>query len=174
MKPQTRRDARPERKDLHLAELLDFRPWTTDGMTPSALMDFTRRTRFSKYFQFYSDMVRLRRNLPGLCGDGLNVFQANPTTKVLAYHRWSAGSGLDDLIVVANFSGAPLPSYTIGFPYPGTWYVRLNSDANVYSDSNDFGAVNCYDTTAGFGGWDGMPCAGNIGIGPYSLVILRR
>jgi len=78
------------------------------------------------------------------------------------------------VIVVANLSGSSQPSYTIGFPYAGTWYVRLNSDANVYSDANDFAAVNAYDTTAGPIAWDGMPCSGNVGIGPYSLLVLSR
>jgi hypothetical protein len=30
------------------------------------------------------------------------VIQANGTTKVLAYHRWDQGSGIDDVIVVAK------------------------------------------------------------------------
>jgi 1,4-alpha-glucan branching enzyme len=155
------------------AELLDWRPWVAGGSSPT-MMDFSRQAKFPKLFQFYGDMVRLRINRPGLCGSGLNVFEANPSTKVLAYHRWNQGSGTDDVVVVANFSDTSFPSYTIGFPYPGTWYVRLNSDANSYSDSGDFGAVNSYDTTAGPGGWDGMPFAGNVGIGPYSLIVLSR
>jgi 1,4-alpha-glucan branching enzyme len=119
-------------------------------------------------------MVRFRKGTRGLAGSGINVFSANPNTKVLAYHRWNSGSGSDDLVVVANFSGTAFPSYTIGFPFPGTWFVRVNSDANVYSDQNDFGTVNSFDTTAGFGAYDGMPCSGNIGIGPYSLIVLSR
>jgi 1,4-alpha-glucan branching enzyme len=119
-------------------------------------------------------MVRLRQGTSGLCGAGLHVFEANPTTKVLAYHRWNQGSGVDDVVIVANFSDTSFPSYTVGFPYPGIWYVRFDSDANVYSDANDFGAVNSYNTTAGPGGYDGMPYSGNVGIGPYSLIVLSR
>ncbi|HWE01291.1 MAG TPA: alpha-amylase family glycosyl hydrolase [Tepidisphaeraceae bacterium] len=155
------------------AELLDGRTWSPGGSNPT-MMDFTRQKKFPNLFQFYCDMVRLRIQSPGLAGSGLNVFQANPATKVLAYHRWNQGSGNDDLVVVANFSGTSFPSYTIGFPYPGTWRVRLNSDANAYSDSNDFGSVNSYDTQAGPGGWDGMPYVGNVGIGPYSMIVLSR
>jgi 1,4-alpha-glucan branching enzyme len=155
------------------AELLDARTWGPGGATPT-MMDFSRKATFPKYFQFYADMASLRINSPGLRGNGLNVFEANPNTKVLAFHRWNQGSGIDDVVVVANFSDTSLPSYTIGFPYGGTWYLRLNSDANVYSDSNDFGAVNSYDTTAGPGGWDNMPFSGNVGIGPYSLIVFGR
>jgi 1,4-alpha-glucan branching enzyme len=154
-------------------EILDWRKWS-DGLS----LDWAKKNKFPKLFQFYCDLVRARTNAGGrtrgLCGSHIHVFHANPATKVLAYHRWDQGSGADDVVVVANFSGIPCPSYTIGFPYAGTWYVRLNSDANAYSDANDFGSVNCYDTTAEATGWDSMSCAGNIGIGPYSLVILSR
>lgn len=154
-------------------EVLDYRRWS-DAVN----FDWSRRKTFPKLFQFYADLVRARTNeagrTRGLCGPNLHVIQANPGTKVLAYHRWDQGNGADDVVVVANFSGASYPSYTIGFPQPGTWFVRLNSDANVYSDADDFDSVHAYDTTAGGGGWDGMPCAGNVGIGPYSVLILSR
>jgi 1,4-alpha-glucan branching enzyme len=154
------------------AELLDGRRWSPDG--PPTNMDFGRRARFSRHFQFYADMVRLRRGARGLAGAGINVFSANGSTKVMAYHRWNQGSGSDDLVVVANFSTIGYPSYTIGFPFPGTWRVLLNSDANVYSDASDFGSINSFDTVAGPGGYDGMPFSGKVGIGPYSLIVLGR
>jgi 1,4-alpha-glucan branching enzyme len=154
------------------AELLDTRPWS---VSPNpTMMDFSRKTTFPKLFQFYADMVNLRINTHGLCGGGLIIIEANPSTKVLAYQRWFQGGGADDVVVVANFSDTSFPSYTIGFPYAGTWYVRFNSDSNAYSDSNDFGAVNSYTTTAGSAGWDGMPFSGNVGMGPYSLIVLSR
>jgi 1,4-alpha-glucan branching enzyme len=154
------------------AELLDFRRWQPDG--PPTDMDFGRRGRFPRYFQFYADMVRLRRTQPGLAGSGINVFSANPETKVIAYHRWNRGAGTDDLVVVANFSRTPFASYTIGFPLAGPWSVRLNSDANVYSDANDFGSVDSLETAAGPGPYDGMPFSGNVGVGPYSIVVLGK
>jgi len=155
------------------AELLDTRRWVPDGNNPT-MMDFARRTRFSRLFQFYSDFVRLRKAHPGLAGAGINVFSANPSSKVLAYHRWNRGAGTDDLVIVANFSGVSFPSYTIGFPFAGPWFVRMNSDANVYSDANDFGAVNAFDTTAGPGGYDSLSFSGNVGVGPYSMIVLGR
>jgi 1,4-alpha-glucan branching enzyme len=63
-------------------------------------------------------------------------------------------------------------SYTIGFPRPGNWYVRFNSDAQVYS--SDYGNWPGYDTTASFGECQGMPCNGNVGLGPYSVLILSQ
>jgi 1,4-alpha-glucan branching enzyme len=76
--------------------------------------------------------------------------------------------------VVANFSDTTFPSYTIGFPYAGNWNVVFNSDSNDYSDLGDFGAVNSFNTTAGAAAYDGMPFSGNVGIGPYSLIVLSR
>jgi 1,4-alpha-glucan branching enzyme len=154
-------------------ELLDWRRWN-DAVS----MPWANAGLFPRYRQFFSDAIRLRRNAGGrtggLTGAFTHVVQANPGTKVLAYHRWDRGSGADDVMVVANFSGDAFASYTIGFPYPGTWYVRLNSDANVYSDSNDFGSLDAYDTTAGPIPWDGMPFSGNVGLPPFSLLILSR
>jgi hypothetical protein len=50
----------------------------------------------------------------------------------------------------------------------------MNSNSNDYSYADDFGAVDSYNTTAGPGGYDGMPYGGNVGIGPYSLIVLGR
>jgi 1,4-alpha-glucan branching enzyme len=154
-------------------ELLDWRSWNDDIPMP-----WVNRGLFPRYRQFFTDVVALRRNVTGrtggLTGPSTHVIQANPGTKVLAYHRWDQGSGIDDVVVVANFSGNAFPSYTIGFPYAGTWYLRLNSDAMVYSDSNDFGSLNAYDTTAGPIAWDRMPFSGNVGLPPFSLSIFSR
>ena len=50
---------------------------------------------------------------------------------MIAYHRWREGSG-DDVIVVASFAEATRNGYEIGFPYPGPWKERFNSDAYDY------------------------------------------
>jgi 1,4-alpha-glucan branching enzyme len=155
------------------AEALEIRTWNE-----SVPMDFTLERTRAAYFRFYGDMIRLRTNAAGrsagLSGAFTHVVQANPATKVLAYHRWDRGSGIDDVIVVANFSSTSFPAYTIGVPYDGTWYVRLNSDANVYSDQGDFGSVNGYDTAGVAITWDGMPFSANVGLGPYSILVLSR
>jgi 1,4-alpha-glucan branching enzyme len=63
-------------------------------------------------------------------------------------------------------------SYTIGFPREGQWKVRFNSDWRGYSD--DFGDQPGYDTVASTGYKDGLQYHGNIGIGPYSALILSQ
>jgi 1,4-alpha-glucan branching enzyme len=75
-------------------------------------------------------------------------------------------------MVVANFADRSYDSYSIGFPREGLWWVRFNSDYAGYSQ--DFGNQQGYDTFARQGGRDAMPCSGNIGIGPYSVLILSQ
>ena len=77
----------------------------------------------------------------------------------------------DDVVVVANFSTIPYCSYNIGFPHAGTWYLRFDSDWTGYC--GDFTNVG-YNTTAGPSGNQGMPFNGNVGVGPYSAIILSQ
>src|SRR5271170_7485144 len=101
----------------------------------------------------YRRLIQLRRNWDnntrGLSGPNINIFHVNNDAKVIAFHRWNNGGSGDDVIVVANFSTNPFPSYNIGFPSDGTWYLRFNSDWQAYCP--DFGNIG-YDTTAGGGG----------------------
>jgi 1,4-alpha-glucan branching enzyme len=76
------------------------------------------------------------------------------------------------LEVVANFSNVPLPSLNIGLPRAGQWHVRLNSSAKVYDPSFENG--DSFDTTANPGGKDGLNFNANVGVGPYSVVILSQ
>lgn len=139
-------------------------------------VDFTKATTYSGIVTMYRDMIRLRRNwynnTRGLRGNNVNVHHINNTNKVIAYHRWENGGAGDDVIVVANFSGTGFSTYNIGFPQSGTWYVRFNSDWNGYDSS--FSNWNSYNTTANSGAKDGMAYNGNVGIGPYSLIILSK
>jgi 1,4-alpha-glucan branching enzyme len=75
-------------------------------------------------------------------------------------------------VVVASFGNRTYESYSIGFPRQRYWYVRFNSDWNGYSPH--FGNHHSYNTTAGWGGRDGMDYFGNVGIGPYSMIILSQ
>ena len=139
-------------------------------------VDWTKYDRFRGIFTLYRDMVRLRRNwfnnTRGLQGQHTNVFHVNDGGKVVAFHRWQNGGPGDDVIIVLNFKNAGYTNYTIGFPRPGTWYVRLNSDWSGYAP--DFGNHPSYDTTADWNRVDGLPCSGNVGLGPYSAIILSQ
>jgi 1,4-alpha-glucan branching enzyme len=50
--------------------------------------------------------------------------------------------------------------------------VRFNSDWNGYS--GDFGNWNSFDTTAVSGTKDGMNYNANVGVGPYTAIILSQ
>jgi 1,4-alpha-glucan branching enzyme len=139
-------------------------------------VDWDKYDRFRGIFDLYRDLIRLRRNwfdnTRGLRGPHTHVFHVEPLQKMVAYHRWQDGGAGDDVMVVLNFANRAHPSYRIGFPRPGHWAVRFNSDWSGYSA--DFGNHHSYDTTAEPGEWHGMPCGGNVGIGPYSAVILSQ
>lgn len=138
-------------------------------------MDWRKLDWFAGIHALYRDLIRLRRNwhnnTRGLRGQHVNVFHVGDD-RMLAYHRWDAGGPGDDVIIVLNFSTRGYPDYRIGFPRPGPWWVRFNSDWNGYSP--DFGNFRAYDTNADWGRYQDMPCSGTIGIGPYSAIILSQ
>jgi 1,4-alpha-glucan branching enzyme len=139
-------------------------------------MDWDNYDRFRDIWQLYADLAHLRRNwfdqTRGLRGQHVNVFHVNDQDKLIAFHRWDNGGPRDDVVVVLNFANRAYRSYTVGFPRAGLWRVRFNSDWNGYSA--DFGNTPGYDTTASGPGTDGLPFHGNLGIGPYSALILSQ
>jgi 1,4-alpha-glucan branching enzyme len=151
----------------------EFLEWTRWSDTQP--LDWTKSATYGGIANLYRDLVRLRRSLGdntnGLRGDGVNVFHINEDAKIVAFHRWSAGGPGDDVVIVANFSSVPFPSYGVGFPRGGTWYLRFDSDWSGYA--SDFTSVG-YDTTASAPGAQGMPFGGNVGLGPYSLIALSQ
>jgi 1,4-alpha-glucan branching enzyme len=154
------------------SEFLEWRTWS-DGQ--DFCMDWDRISRFPGYVDIWRRLARLRRNWEdntrGLRGANTRVYWASDDDGVIAYHRFDRGGPGDDVVVVANLRNRSFPSYSIGFPRPGTWYLRFDSDARVYcGDFSDLG----YDTTAAEGASQGMPCRGNVGLGPYSLCIYSQ
>jgi hypothetical protein len=139
-------------------------------------LDWARQERFAGISLLYRDLIRLRRNwhdqTRGLRGQHIHVHHTNNTDKLIAFHRWELGGPGDDVIVVANFANRSYDSYALGFPRSGFWRVRFNSDWQGYS--NDFNNHLGYDTVAGYGPRDEMPFHANVGIGPYSVLILSQ
>jgi 1,4-alpha-glucan branching enzyme len=139
-------------------------------------LDWARLQANSGINLLYRDLIRLRRNwfnqTRGLRGQHINVHHVNNSDKVIAFHRWDNGGPGDDVIVVANFANRSYDSYTLGMPRAGQWRVRFNSDWQGYNA--DFGNHMGYDTMAGSGPMDNMPFQANVGIGPYSVLILSQ
>lgn len=139
-------------------------------------VDWTKLTTYAGIQTMYRDLIRLRRNwydtTRGLRGQNVNIHHINNTNKVIGFHRWDAGGVRDDVIIVANFANTTYGSYNLGFPRSGLWKVRFNSDWNGYS--SDFGNTSSLDTTAVSGAKDGMSYNANVGIGPYTVIILSQ
>lgn len=139
-------------------------------------LDWSKLETFAGIHWLYYDLIRLRRNwfnrTRGLRGQHLNVHHVNQMDKVIAFHRWENGGPCDDVVVVANFANQAYSSYALGFPRGGSWKVRFNSDWDGYSE--DFSNHFSYDTMAFDGAMDNMPCHANVGLGPYSAIILSQ
>lgn len=145
----------------------------------SVPMDWGNSIKFGGIHDLYQSLIRLRRNwhnnTRGLRGQHVNVFHTNNHDKAIAFHRWENGGAGDDTIVVVNFGNRAYDCYSIGFPRGGSWWVRFNSDWNGYDSS--FGNFGGYTTTAERTDPhdpDSMPYRGNVGIAPYSALILSQ
>jgi 1,4-alpha-glucan branching enzyme len=142
----------------------------------SVPLDWSKLATYPGIHSLYRDLIRLRRNwnnqTAGLRGQNLNVHHVNNTDKLLGFHRWQNGGAGDDVVVAVNFANRGYDNYALGFPRAGLWRVRFNSDWQGYSP--DFGNKLGYDTVAGTGSRDGMPFQANIGLGPYSVLILSQ
>ena len=142
-------------------------------------MDWNNLSAFGGIHDLYQRLIRLRRNWDdntrGLRGQHVNVFHVNNNDKLIAFHRWDHGGSGDDVVAVVNFGNRSYSSYSLGFPAEGAWFVRFNSDWQGYSQ--DFGNVPGYNTTAARAAWgdtDGLPFAGNVGIGAYSALLFSQ
>ncbi len=139
-------------------------------------LDWKRLKAYPGIHTLYRDLIRLRRNRDnqtrGLIGQHINVYHVDNMEKLLAFHRWDQGGPGDDTIVIANFADRSHDNYVIGLPHPGMWQVRFNSDWQGYSD--DFGNHPGFGTEAVENPLGAMPCQANIGIGPYSVLILSQ
>ncbi|HSY18307.1 MAG TPA: alpha-amylase family glycosyl hydrolase [Candidatus Acidoferrales bacterium] len=141
----------------------------TNQFSDSSPLNWSLVTTYSNVWNFYHDMIRLRRNLDGvsagLTGPNISWHVVDDTAKVLAYHRWGAAPN-DQVMVVINCSNKPLTNYSVGgFPANGTWYVNLNTDWPIYgSDFENKGAAQVQVS----GG------TGSITLGRYSVQLLSR
>lgn len=139
-------------------------------------LDWSKLSSFAGIHALYRDLIRLRRNwfdhTRGLRGQNVNVHHVNDVDKLVAFHRWQDGGARDDVLVIANFADRAYSDYRIGFPRGGLWKVRFNSDWRGYSA--DFGDQLGYDPVAVSGARDGMSFEADIGIAPYSVLILSQ
>jgi 1,4-alpha-glucan branching enzyme len=120
-------------------------------------------------YQLYQDLLHLRWNWPCLRSPNVNVFHINRSNKVIAFHRWTAESG-DNAVVVVNFKNWRFQHYVIGLPFGGTWRVAFKLDRCRFDP--DAESKPHPDIQARPEPTHGMPFAGDLSLGAYELVIL--
>jgi 1,4-alpha-glucan branching enzyme len=139
-------------------------------------LDWSLRHRHAGLLRLHKDLISLRRNTTdvsrGLRGPHVTLHHVNSVAGVLGWHRWLEGGPRDDVIVLASFSATPYPEYHIGVPRSGRWRVRFNSDWDGYDA--EFETVDSLDADSEAVTQDGMPQRIEIGLGPYSVVILSQ
>jgi 1,4-alpha-glucan branching enzyme len=147
-----------------------------DWFRDNVPLDWALNDDFHGITRLYRDLIRRRRNwndqTRGLRGQYLNVFHLNQEHKMLAFQRWDQHGKGDDVVVVVNFANDLKEDYQIGFPAKGTWKLRFNSDASIYSDA--FANTNSADVQAQAGETDGLSHHGSVNIGPYSVLIYSQ
>jgi 1,4-alpha-glucan branching enzyme len=152
-------------------ELLEDR-WFDDAIA----LDWEKASTNRGILRLHRDLIGLRRDRDGatlgLRGPNVAMLRVDQEAKVLAMHRWMDGGPHDDTVVVANFADRTLDDLRIGFPAPGRWNVRFNSDSSTYA--HDFGSHETFDLDADGPPMDGCEQSGLVSLGPYSVVILSR
>ncbi len=144
-------------------EILEDKQWSdnpANGLMPwwaglesgdRAMVDFHR---------FTSDLIALRNSRPALRGEMVRVFHTNDGNRVIAFHRWLEGAGLD-IIIVASLNEQTWWNYSIGFPSPGRWNEIFNSD--IYDRwVNPWAAGNGGRIWAGGPPLHGMPASASV------------
>ena len=115
----------------------------------------------------HQHLAALRRNQygnsGGLQGQQTNIFHQDDNNLVIGFGRSNQDAKDDYVIVIANFSDAPLHNYQIGLPQPGTWHVRFNSTWKGYS--SDFPEIVIDTITTGENNM------ASIQLAPYSVYI---
>ncbi len=147
--------------------------WTFSAETA---LRWSLTNTFSGIVRAYGDLIRLRRNTQGgtqgLKGTGISAHHRDDLNKVIAYIRWDAGGGADDVVVAANFAVKTWTNnnYLIEFPSAGDWYCWFNSDSTLYgSDFGNLGVQRGEKVTA-----SGSPALAPVNMGMYSTLIFSR
>ncbi|SEK59085.1 1,4-alpha-glucan branching enzyme [Blastococcus sp. DSM 46786] len=154
-------------------EMLEATPWTDDVNRAGNVLSWARLDSgdevVTDFLVFVQELLRIRRDHPGLRGEGINVFHVHQDGRVIAFHRWVEGAG-DDVVVLASLSETTRTGYRIGMPRPGRWAEVFNSD--VYDNwINPHVAGNAGSVWADGAGMHGMPAAATVTIPPNAIVL---
>jgi 1,4-alpha-glucan branching enzyme len=152
-------------------ELLEDR-WFQDTVP----IDWSRAEDEHGILGMYRDLIALRRNLSGvtrgLCGQNIHIYHFDDEAKLIAFHRWDRQGPTDSVVVVVNMTNQNRDGYCVGFPRAGLWKTRFNSDS--YNYGPNFYNHSTPDVETREEGADGLPCLGEISIGPYTVVMFSQ
>ena len=139
-------------------------------------LDWSRLDRFRGYVDLHRDLIQLRRNFNdetrGLSGQNVELLRVDKDKKIIVFHRWKEGGVRDSVVVAINFSASTHDDYGVGFPAPGEWIPRFNSDWKGYDE--DFSDKTVVSTFAQEGEYDGKPQFVRLGLAPYSAIIYSQ
>ena len=140
-----------------------------DWFDDAVPLDWDRAEGFRGITRLYRDLIRLRREAPGLRARETEVVHHDEATKTLAYLR---GTGRDAVLVVLNFGHAARDALRLGLTDGGGWRLAVNSDWEGYS--HDFGGQEAYDLVPAEGEHDGRPFHAETPIGGFTALIFTR
>jgi 1,4-alpha-glucan branching enzyme len=139
-------------------------------------LDWSRLDRFNGFVSLHRDLIQLRRNFTdvsrGLSGQGIELLRVDNEKKVIVFHRWKEGGPRDSVVVAMNFSANHYDDYAVGFPAPGEWIPRFNSDWKGYDE--DFSDKTVVNTLTQEGEFDGKPHYVQLGLAPYCTLIFSQ
>ena len=154
-------------------EFLENRQWCDDPTAQSNLLEWAALSQGNKsmsdQLRFTQDFIRLRWNQPALRGQNINPYYSSNNDRVLAFHRWIDGQGLD-VVVVASLNDNPFFGYQLGFPQGGHWSELFNSD--VYDNwVNPLAVGNYGGIVAGGGPMHNLPFSASLTIPPRAILV---
>ncbi|MFT5422864.1 MAG: 1,4-alpha-glucan branching enzyme [Phycisphaerales bacterium] len=150
--------------------ILQGTEWLEDNGWESSKIDWSHKSTYSDVLGFYQDLISLRTSEPALFADSsIRVSHLNEGADVMVMHRWELGAGIDDRIVIANYSNNDLSNYSVGLPTGGDWVEVLNSQAPVYGGS---GPENPAPIAANGAAMHGFSQSASVSIPAMGLVVL--
>jgi len=152
-------------------EILEDKQWNDEPKSPyqiwwegldqvEAMADFNAFTR---------GLLGTRAALPGLRGDGLNIFHIHNDNRILAFHRWVEYVG-HDVVVVCSLNEETFWDYELGMPQARSWEERFNSAA-FSNGLNSSSPGNCGQVWAGGEPRHGLPTSTHMVIPANSILI---
>jgi 1,4-alpha-glucan branching enzyme len=111
-------------------EFLEDKQWS-DNPDPANLIFWAGLEGGDKsmgdFHRFTTDLLALRRNQPGLRGEGCAILHVHNGNRVLAFQRWAEGQGRD-IVAVFSLNESTWYNYQLPFPRDGEWREVFNSD----------------------------------------------